>query len=402
MASLKPVIRPDKEDSSGKSKIYIRLSHARKTRYIKTPYVIDARHMGADGMVKSSYAVNTSLNIALLNLVTKYSRMIISIGDAVDNMGMEDLLKRLRGDSGGDFIHYAMGRIEMLVSTGRISLAESFRLTADHLKRFSRKEEVLFREISPVFLEGFEQFLRKRNCKVNTIGVYMRNIRSIFNSAIDEGEAMQELYPFRRYRIRSETTVKRWLSVEHIRRMYLYRHECDEIAARHAWAIDIFLLSFCLIGINLKDLLYLERSKRINGRIYYNRAKTSRQYSIKVVPEALEAIALHEGGKYLLNVIERKEAIAGKRKRQDLHKDVIGYFNRYLKEIAAELGINEKVSSYYARHSWATIASSLDISKDVISHALGHGNNTVTDVYIDFDLGKVDEANKRVVNTIFG
>ena len=59
-----------------------------------------------------------------------------------------------------------------------------------------------------------------------------------------------------------------------------------------------------------------------------------------------------------------------------------------------------KISTYWARHSWATIASSLDISRDVIGHALGHGNNTVTDIYIDFDQAKVDEANRKVLDWV--
>ena len=59
-----------------------------------------------------------------------------------------------------------------------------------------------------------------------------------------------------------------------------------------------------------------------------------------------------------------------------------------------------KISTYWARHTWATIAASLDISRDVIAHGLGHGNNTVTDIYIDFDQSKVDDANRKVIDWV--
>ena len=401
MASIKAVIRKDKIDDKDKCKIFVRVSHARKTRYIVTPWVIESKYMGSDGIIKPSHPSAASLNLAIMNLLGKYSKIIIEIGDRVDSMGMEELLKRFRDDTGGDFIAYATSRSAKLRKVGRVSMAESYGYTISHLKMYAKKDDLPFREITHSFLEGFESYLRKGGCRINTVGIYMRNIRALFNAAIDDELIKLNMYPFRKYRIRQEATIKRSLSIIDLRRLWLYRYECADVAGRHAWAIDIFMLSLFLVGINLKDLLYLERDNLINDRVYYNRAKTSKQYSINVVKEAAEILGRYGGNKYLLNVIERKEAIKGKRKREDLNKDVTGYLNRYLKEVAVDVGIQEKISSYYARHSWATIASSLDISKDVISHALGHGNNTVTDVYIDFDLGKVDEANMRVISTIF-
>jgi len=153
-------------------------------------------------------------------------------------------------------------------------------------------------------------------------------------------------------------------------------------------ARDVFMLSFYLIGINIKDLCSLKEIQ--DGRIEFNRAKTGRPYSLKVYPEAQEIINKYKGNRWLLNF-------------SDLYTDYRNLnkiINKKLKTIGGKVDINLPIATYYARHSWATIASSLNISKDIIQHALGHGLNTVTDLYVDFDLNKVDEANLKVIQAI--
>lgn len=121
----------------------------------------------------------------------------------------------------------------------------------------------------------------------------------------------------------------------------------------------------------------------------YKRAKTGKLYSIKIEPEAMEIIFRLQDG----------ENIIGKMTKAQSYKTVAIYADKYIKVIAQKIGI-PKISSYWARHTWATIASSIDIPKDTISAALGHGGNTVTDVYIRFDRRKVDEANRKVINYV--
>ena len=157
---------------------------------------------------------------------------------------------------------------------------------------------------------------------------------------------------------------------------------------------------FMLIGINTVDLCHLKEIDS-EGRINYHRAKTNRLYSIKVEPEALEIINKYRGEKWLLNILDRY---------QD-YKDYTKRMNRALKKIGPvkRVGLGGKkiyeplfpdISTYWARHTWATIAASLDIPRDTIAHALGHGNNTVTDIYIDFDERKIDEANRKVLDWV--
>jgi integrase len=139
----------------------------------------------------------------------------------------------------------------------------------------------------------------------------------------------------------------------------------------------------------------------VADRVEYYRAKTHRFYSIKVEPEAMEIIDRYRGTENLLCI-------------RDTYKDYRNYtkhINDALKKIGAVerkgLGgkkiitpLFPKLSTYWARHTWATIAASLDIPKETIAHALGHGSTTVTDIYIDFDMKKVDDANRKVINYV--
>lgn len=181
-------------------------------------------------------------------------------------------------------------------------------------------------------------------------------------------------------RIRPEQTAKRNLSPQLLANIFFGDYE--QWRQRY---VDAFHLSFLLIGINMVDMLNLPKDSLQDGYIHYNRAKTKRFYSIKVEPEALQLIQKYEGKERLLSFAENNNV-----------------YKTFAMKMNACLGRIEKgVTAYYARHSWATIAASLDIPKDTIAAALGHGGNSVTDIYIEFDKRKVDKANRAVIDKVY-
>lgn len=248
-----------------------------------------------------------------------------------------------------------------------------------------------FEDITKEWLTRFDAFLQRTSPSKNARNIHLRNIRAVFNEAIDEG--ITSAYPFRRFKIRPVATVKRSLSTEQLRELFALHIEGHEKKY-----LDLFKLIFFLIGINIVDLCKLRRIT--NGRVEYYRSKTNRLYSIKVEPEAMEIISKYKGEKYLLNILDRYSN----------YKDFRHRMNDNLKKLGhVEVGKHGKktfnplfpaLTTYWARHSWATIAASLDIPKETIAAALGHGGNTVTDIYIDFDRRKVDEANRRVLDWV--
>ena len=206
--------------------------------------------------------------------------------------------------------------------------------------------------------------------------------------------------------MRPEQTVKRSLSVENLRK--LFSHPVEEWQRRY---LDYFKLTFFLIGINTVDLLACKPSDLTDGRLRYKRAKTGRLYNIKVEKEAEELIRQYQGNELLVSFGEGITHYHNFTGKCDKGLKSIGSVeqepNPEWREGSRKHRYHVKyipsfpdISIYWARHSWATIAASLDIPKETIAAALGHGGNTVTDIYIDFDQKKVDEANRRVIDWV--
>lgn len=133
--------------------------------------------------------------------------------------------------------------------------------------------------------------------KVNAYAIHLRNIRAVFNWAIDEEYTSN--YPFRKFKIQSEVTRKRSLTVEQLRTLRDY--PCEDYQVRYR---DMFMLMFYLIGINAADLFLAKPDQVVNGRLEYKRAKTGRLYSVLIQPEAQEIINKYRGKKYLINIMD--------------------------------------------------------------------------------------------------
>lgn len=161
----------------------------------------------------------------------------------------------------------------------------------------------------------------------------------------------------------------------------------------------MFKLIFYLIGINMVDLAHL-RGITSEGRVEFNRSKTKRHYSIKVEPEALAIIDKYRGRDYLLSILDRYKSHEDYRKRMNKSLQRLGGTTKGKQGAKTFRPLFPELTTYWARHTWATIAAGLDIPKETIAAALGHGGNTVTDIYIDFDRRKVDEANRRVIDYV--
>lgn len=260
---------------------------------------------------------------------------------------------------------------------GRTALL--YQETLKKVENFCRPFEVCFDDINLLWLEEFSNSLSELS--PNTKNIHLRNLRAVNNLAIDCG--ITQNYPFRQFSIHPVPTKKKNLSVEVIRKIATVK-----LPPRLSCYRDMFMLSFYLMGINIIDLCHLTVIKE--DRIEYERAKTHKPYSIKVWPEALSIISKHKGQSQLLYIL-------------DHYKDYRSFYQRYtkaLQEIAQIIKI-PTLTSYYCRHSWATIASEIDIPKETIAAALGHGmGNPITSIYINFDIKKVDVANRKVIDYV--
>lgn len=251
-----------------------------------------------------------------------------------------------------------------------------------------------FEDITLDWLRQFDTFLEKAKSSKNTRNIHFRNMRAVFNEALDD-EIISN-YPFRRFKIKNEVTKQRVLTVEEIRTIaYLEVEECGE---RYR---DYFMLMFFLMGINHTDLCHLKGMDR--GRIEFHRQKTNHFFSMKVEPEAMAIIKKYKGENWLLNVLDEIEKPVSFLKQ----------CNKYLKKMGpvTRTGLGgkktynslfPKLSTYYSRHSWASIAADLEIPDGTISEGLGHEHgNKVTRGYIHkYSYKNIDNANRKVIDWV--
>lgn len=259
---------------------------------------------------------------------------------------------------------------------------EIYEATLHQIEYFSGKT-LHFEDITVLWLKDFEQYLISRNNSTNSRRIHFANIKAVFNAAIKDNLIQSSLYPFKTFQFKGEKTIKRNISIDQLRTLRHYQSANRMVML----ARDIFLLSFYLIGINTVDLVRLTRLE--GGRIKYRRSKTGRLYNIEVLPEAYEIIQKYQGKEYLLYFNEH-------------YKDYRIFsmtVNQHLKHIGQAIQVPQ-LSLYYARHTWATLASRIGISRDTIACALGHDEekSCVTNIYIEYDTSVVDRANRQLIN----
>ena len=282
-----------------------------------------------------------------------------------------------------------------LLDEERTAYGKSIQSTVNKIEK--QNKILPFSQITRKWLEVFASNLHAEGKSQNTISIHLRNIRVVYNYAIQGNLISRDLYPFFDYKIKSVKTRKRSLDVESIRKI-------RDVELTKPWMVrarDLFMLSFYLNGINFKDLSLAKHDQIYQGRLNFNRAKTGRSYSIKIFPEAQEIIDRYQGKKYLLRMIEDKEKRVRKKVRSGaFYKDITDYTNELLKIVAGEAKVPVPLSTYYARHSLASIARNIGISRDDIRAILGHGQDTVTDIYIDLDQERIDEAMRKVLDEL--
>ena len=249
-----------------------------------------------------------------------------------------------------------------------------------------------FEDITKDWLERFDLYL-KETTSPNIRNRHFRNIRAVFNDALNED--LIKCYPFKSFKLpKLQQTKHRALTKSEI--VTLRDYPCMDWQTEYR---DLFLLSFYLVGINMVDLLTARKEDVRNGRLEYRRDKTGKLYSIKIEPEAQEIIDRYRGKDYLLSPMERYSN----------HKDYIQHMNRALKKIGLYYETSSRktgkaifpdLTTYWARHTWTSLASAIDIPIDIIARSLGHSwiDKTVTSVYIDFDPRKLDDANRKVLD----
>jgi len=364
----------------------------------------------ASQTVQPSFAEHEMYNAKVLSVKSKVQKQIL-LADLNDTGTLpEEIIKIAFSNKTAPktkidkpcIIKYGEALIKQLTNSGKVGNAFVYSCAVNKLKAFAG-DSFPFEDLTYKKLTEFQDCMLAEQIKVNTISVYMRTIRAMFNRAIREGVIPATCYPFSAYRIKNEKTVNRTLTLKEMRSIAKLKLE-PNTPVWH-WR-NYFLLSFCLIGINFADLLTLTGGNIVDGRIVFRRKKTGKIYTIKVHERAIDILRNYadmdkpEKDKLLLPVL--KQTCDPVKLKKDIWQ-AIKTCNEYLVRTAEDCSISKNISTYYGRYTWSNIARSLGYSKDIIGQGLGHSyGNATTSIYLDdYDNGVIDAANAKVIAAVF-
>jgi len=366
--------------------IILRLSHLRKTTSISLGHSINESYWDSKNrLVKKSYKGVSSIkefNNNLLKEKIKANDIIVELSKKSDlNFYSIKQLKEkiVKPNSYDSFLNYGFELVDKMKISKRYGSARAYFFLLKLLKKYNQNNDLKFNEVNYEFLKKFELNHFSKGNSLNGLAAYMRTIRAIFNKAIKEELIDQEAYPFKNYKIRTKPTEKRALDIFYIKKIVNLKIGSEHKLFHYR---NYFICSYMLYGMSFIDLSFLKMENIINGRIKFQRKKTSKIYDIKITDELKEIMAfyIHEKEKndYIFPIIKR---VSLELKYKDIEWARKKY-NKGLKDIAKLCGIEQTLTSYVSRHSFVTNAMLQNIPLQAISTMLGHSKLNTTQIYL--------------------
>ena len=261
--------------------------------------------------------------------------------------------------------------------------------------------EIPFSVIDVAWLNKYEKWLRSKGNKETTMSLMFRTLRSAYNKAIESKCARKSDYPFNDYRISKfdVSTEKRAIAKADVLKFSTDVHSIGKQQYVQL-SKDIFIFSYLCGGINFTDIANLTKDNIIEGkRLHYIRQKTGKLIKLGLSEEALKIIKRYavESKGYLFPILNAQLHKTPLQKQNRIHK-MLGKVNKNLKLLAAQLGVEANLTTYVARHSFASVLKKSGVNIALISEALGHSDLTTTQIYLDsFDNEQIDNAMKNLL-----
>lgn len=392
MATLKLTIFKAKVLKDGRHKIRIAICHHKETSYIVTNLVIDNLSQFKNGQVvkRPDAAI---MNTKLRNLLNKYQERL----DAIENMSSysitqlkQALLKEPIDISNVTFQQICNEYVDELLQNGQKGYAGLLNSSNTTFTMFTNGDIRLL-DITPETIEGFHIYLQKKKWRKATIGIAIRNIRTVINRAIKKRKVVYQIHPFVDFTIPNSPVRDANIELVSLRRM-LYS---DVKTRQHSVVRDLFALSFYLGGINLVDLLSIDFS---GDYVSYRRTKVKNRIS----DDDITIIPIHNHAKKIINKWINKGTGKLDFGYRFSYKNFARYVSRGVNSLAKSLNIEEHVIFYSARKTFAQFASELGIPDGVIDYCLGHSDKSkgVIRYYTKVKQKQAEIAINRVIDYV--
>lgn len=427
MATFKICVFKHQKRKDGKYPVSIRICHGRKYTYLSTGFNVTIDQINKRNFELKDPVITKECNDRILKMERILAESVGFQASAFDAKALGQYLSdRLAMGDQIDFITYALRLADRRRDNGQETTARMYERTARALIDFCNgRQKILFSEISASFLTQFVNYLRTERTMTRTfrdgspvkitrpgladssIAGYLTDVRTIFNAARNElnteTTAVITHYPFRAVKVTRSTPKRRNISADQVKKILAFNDYCVKngrpkyVKATWCQAAAVFAISFYLCGMNTADIFALERPENCFVE-YYRRKTTKRRQDaafarIRVQNEVLATFDAYKDPK-------NEFAFNFCRHYAD-HLTFNANVNKALKRVAEILDVDPDLSTYFARHSWATIArNKAGVSRDDIDLALNHVDMTLkmADVYIEKDFSMVDRANRKVID----
>lgn len=395
MTTVEVVCYKYKPLKNGELPLKIRVTKDRKVRYISLGVSTKLEHWDfKKNQPKPDCPNREQLEKLIATKISEVKAEIVELKSEGRDYTATSLLQKVSSNSRTIQVNELfIEHIKYLGEMERTGYMLSIKQTYNSLLKFCGSLQIPFSEIDVGWLKRYETWLRKQGKSENTIGIRFRNLRMIYNLAIEKGAVKKELYPFDSYKVAKlhRETAKRAITKEDIMAVINYPNEGKDFYT--ILAVALFSFSYYMGGINFVDMAYLTTKNIVGGRLVYYRKKTGKLINLPLGTDALKILEHYnkQGRAYIFPILSSIHKTEQMRLNR-LHK-VITKVNKTLKSIGKELGLPIKLTTYVARHSFATVLKRAGVSTSIISESLGHSSEKITQIYLDsFENSQIDEA----------
>lgn len=402
MATVKVKFRKSSVEGKAGS-IYYQLCHKQSNRQITTRMHILPQWWDAEKETFISEADNNGMSARYQRQIEKDLQRIRRILCEWDGTGKDytltDVITRFRTwDENGDTVLSSLVTlVDELKNDDRWGNARNLQRALNSFSGFLGGLDIPFKQVDEKLIMEYEQWLRARKVSKNSSSFYMRTLRSAYNKVINTKQ-LEQTYPFRNVYTGVERTRKRAVREDimvRLQKLDLTR------SAPLAFSRDLFIFSYCTRGMAFVDIAYLKKEDINGGMLSYIRHKTGQRLTVRIEPLIEEIIKRYEpsvrNSPYIFPIITSNDPEEAFRQYQT----ALGYHNRKLKKLGKLTEENLHLSSYTARHSWATVARNHNVPLSVISAGMGHTSEKTTLIYLEsVENLLIDKANEDILKAL--
>ena len=389
---------------NGKSPLFLRFTHNRTTKLISLGIAIPPEYLNAEQQtVSESYPNWRKIQLEIDGKLQEYEKKIHRLEVQEIEVNFDTLFETKKNRVSCAVIEYFNLCIERFESLGKIGTASKYRCCLSLLSQYC-SPKTRFEEVDLQFLQDWELFMRKRGNSSNDIATKFSVFKSVYNKALADEVFVSKINLFQKFKVGSlwTPTRKRAITKEDISKLIGVEVTNMPRGEYKVLAKNIFLFSYFTAGMNFKDIACIRFGDIMNDRVYYARHKTKKEMNCRLIAQAKEIIATYWNGEhsdedYIFPILDRHVHITEQQIFNRLHKTLVR-INQELKKLGKDAGIKLPLSTYVARHTFATVLKRSGVDVAIISEALGHSDIATTQIYLDsFENSQIDEAMKNLL-----